>query len=61
MSEKLFVGTTIPQANSEQTTDLNETDLISNTLKDKSLIIVLLTFFDTLCVSYDSYFIFDYC
>jgi thiol:disulfide interchange protein DsbD len=45
MSEKLFVGTTIPQANSEQTADLNETDLISNTLKDKSLIIVLLTFF----------------
>ena len=45
MSEKLFVGTTIPQANSEQTADLNETDLISNTLKDKSLVIVLLTFF----------------
>ncbi|MGD9554482.1 MAG: protein-disulfide reductase DsbD [Arcobacteraceae bacterium] len=45
MSEKLFVGTTIPQANSEQTADLNETDLISNTLKDKSVMIVLLTFF----------------
>jgi thiol:disulfide interchange protein DsbD len=45
MSEKLLVGTTtITQKNSEQST-LNETDIISNTLKDKSLMIVLLTFF----------------
>jgi thiol:disulfide interchange protein DsbD len=45
MSKKLLVGTTtITQKNSEQST-LNETDIISNTLKDKSLMIVLLTFF----------------
>lgn len=46
MREKLLVGTTItPQENKQDITSLNETDMISNTLKDKSLLIVLLTFF----------------
>lgn len=46
MREKLLVGTTItPQENKQDIISLNETDMISNTLKDKSLLIVLLTFF----------------
>ena len=45
MREKLVVGNTNSQVNDQQVSPLNETDLISNTLKDKSVMIVLLTFF----------------
>lgn len=44
MSEKLQVGTPLETKTTTEKT-LNETDTITNTLKDKSLAIVLLTFF----------------
>lgn len=45
MSEKLQVGTPLGAVDVTSNASENETDVITNTLKDKSLAIVLLTFF----------------
>ncbi len=45
MSEKLQVGTPLSAPSATENASENETDVITNTLKDKSLAIVLLTFF----------------